>query len=398
MATPIEVSVPNVGRNAVAVKATGGTIYSYNIVNPNNYPIYVKFYDKLPASVNPLTDAPDQSVTVPALSTANNPDVTYVFGTAISVRCVTGPLNAELNAPATLPDIQVELSASGGGGSGTVTGSSLTSGNVITGSGASAIGDGGVPLSSLALVTSVPSNLSELTVNDRGIARTKFSYTNISLASVTSGGVATLAPGNVYNGDISANLTFAFSPALTDSDAPILIYSHITAALTLAYPSAVRNSDSGFTTSLAVTGAQYAVIQFSKTSSGNIRLLDNITNTPDATRTLGVTIDGAGSVCSTGQKGYIIAPFGGTITAWSITAVGASPTCTLDVWKIAAGTALPTVANTIMGTKPALSTGNAVRSTTRTGWTTTFSVGDIFGFNLDAVSTATRITFELEAS
>lgn len=113
--------------------------------------------------------------------------------------------------------------------------------------------------------------------------------------------------------------------------------------------------------------------------------------------TIGFTTDGAGLVIATGVKGYFTTAFAGTITGWSITATDSSPTCTIDVWKIGTGTALPTVANTITAAaKPALSTGNAIRSSNLTGWTTSFSAGDIFGFNLDAVTVATKITFALE--
>lgn len=115
--------------------------------------------------------------------------------------------------------------------------------------------------------------------------------------------------------------------------------------------------------------------------------------------TIGFTTDGAGLVLLTGTKGYFTTAFSGTITGWSITATGSGPTCTIDIWKIGPGTALPTVANTITAAaKPALSTGNALRSTNLTGWTTSFSAGDIFGFNLDAVTVATQITFALEVT
>lgn len=119
------------------------------------------------------------------------------------------------------------------------------------------------------------------------------------------------------------------------------------------------------------------------------------------TATIGFTSDGAGGVLTTGNKGYFTTAFSGTITGWSITATGSSPTCTIDVWKIGTGTALPTVANTIMGTKPSLSTGNAKRGACPadcSSWTTSFSAGDIFGFNIDAVTVATKITFALEVS
>lgn len=111
----------------------------------------------------------------------------------------------------------------------------------------------------------------------------------------------------------------------------------------------------------------------------------------------GFSLDGAGSVLTTGLVGYTTIPYAGTITAWSIVADGTSPTCTIDVWKTATGTALPNVGNTIMGTKPALSIGNAIRSTTLTGWNpVAVTANDIIGFNLDAVTVATKLTFELE--
>lgn len=111
----------------------------------------------------------------------------------------------------------------------------------------------------------------------------------------------------------------------------------------------------------------------------------------------GFSLDGAGSVLTTGLVGYTTVPYAGTITAWSIVADGSSPTCTIDVWKTATGTALPNVGNTIMGTKPALSIGNAIRSTTLTGWNpVAVTANDIIGFNLDAVTVATKLTFELE--
>lgn len=111
----------------------------------------------------------------------------------------------------------------------------------------------------------------------------------------------------------------------------------------------------------------------------------------------GFSIDGGGSVVPTGVVSYTTVPYAGTITAWSIVANGSGPTCTIDVWKIASGTSLPTVSNTIMGTKPALSTGNAIRSTTLTGWNpVAVTANDIIGFNLDAVSVATKLAFKLE--
>lgn len=118
-----------------------------------------------------------------------------------------------------------------------------------------------------------------------------------------------------------------------------------------------------------------------------------------ATPPIGFSTDGSGAVITTGIKVYQVVHYSGTITGFSITADGSSPTCTIDVWKIGAGTALPTVTNTIFGTKPSLSTGNVREGSCPTncsGWTTTFSDGDVFGFNVDALTVATKLTFKLK--
>ena len=107
--------------------------------------------------------------------------------------------------------------------------------------------------------------------------------------------------------------------------------------------------------------------------------------------------DGQGGFLTTGFTRYFISPYNCTIKGWSIVAEGTNPTCTIDVWKIAEGTALPTVADSITAAAPpALSTGNAVRSIVLTGWTTNILAGDILAFNIDAVANALTIKINLE--
>ncbi len=76
-------------------------------------------------------------------------------------------------------------------------------------------------------------------------------------------------------------------------------------------------------------------------------------------------------------------------TSYEIQAVGSSPTLTLDVLKIAAGTALPT-ASIIASSAPALATGNAVVGTTV--WTSAaVTADDQMAIKVTAVSAATYI-------
>jgi hypothetical protein len=95
------------------------------------------------------------------------------------------------------------------------------------------------------------------------------------------------------------------------------------------------------------------------------------------------------------QNGYFTFPVGGQITAWSF-AVDTG-TATVKTWKIASGTASPTVANSISTSGVSISSGTAVRSTTLTDFTTTtVSAGDIFAFDLTAFAGCSQITFQLD--
>ena len=102
-----------------------------------------------------------------------------------------------------------------------------------------------------------------------------------------------------------------------------------------------------------------------------------------------------GIALANGQTAYVSVPFSCTISAWSL--MIDTGTITVDVWKVANGTAVPTVTNTITASAlPAISTGTAKQSTTLTGWTTSVSANDIFGFYINAVSGATTATAQIE--
>lgn len=110
-------------------------------------------------------------------------------------------------------------------------------------------------------------------------------------------------------------------------------------------------------------------------------------------RTIGVTIDGNGTTPGTGVKGYFRVPFSGTITGYALTS-DVSGSAVIDIWKV--NNAIPTIVDTIDASAlPTLSSQQYVNSTTLTGWTTSVSAGDVFGYNLNSASTVTRLTLEL---
>ena len=107
----------------------------------------------------------------------------------------------------------------------------------------------------------------------------------------------------------------------------------------------------------------------------------------------GITIDGAGSVITVGNKGYVTIPYAGTITGWTMIA-NQSGNCAIDVWK--AGGTIPTGANTITGTeKPTLSSQQLASDTSLTTWTTSVAAGDVFAFYVDSATTITRVNLSI---
>jgi hypothetical protein len=95
----------------------------------------------------------------------------------------------------------------------------------------------------------------------------------------------------------------------------------------------------------------------------------------------GVTVDGIIGIVQVGTTGYVVMPYDGTITSWVLTA-NASGTVSFDITKASSGV-IPTVS--IIGgggVYPTLSSQQILTGSTLTGWTTTFSAGDVFGFSV----------------
>jgi len=114
------------------------------------------------------------------------------------------------------------------------------------------------------------------------------------------------------------------------------------------------------------------------------------------TGSFGTTVDGYIGVIQPGVVGYVVMPYAGTITGWSI-AANVSGSIRFDIWK--ANNALPTVANTIVASaKPALTSVQYLSSTTLTGWTTTFIAGDVFAFFVETATTIKNATISIRVT
>jgi hypothetical protein len=98
-----------------------------------------------------------------------------------------------------------------------------------------------------------------------------------------------------------------------------------------------------------------------------------------------------GTALTAGEVQYLPdLPYACTIKSWAISADAG--TATISVWRVASGTAIPTVAGTINTAGVGLAAGTRILSTTLTDFTdTTLDLNDVLAINLDAVATATCV-------
>jgi hypothetical protein len=108
-------TIDRLDRDLQQVSTVTETIFSYRIRNYNDYTIRVKLYNALVANVH-TTTAPTLEIDVPAF-TEQIDDPGTVFSTALCARCVTGSANDDLVSPANPPQVELQLTESGGGGS-----------------------------------------------------------------------------------------------------------------------------------------------------------------------------------------------------------------------------------------------------------------------------------------
>jgi hypothetical protein len=112
------------------------------------------------------------------------------------------------------------------------------------------------------------------------------------------------------------------------------------------------------------------------------------------------TIDGGGSVITTGIKGDIMIPAAATITKVTMLA-DQSGSIVVDLWKDTYANFPPTDADSITASAPpTITTATKSQDSTLTGWSTgkNIAAGDIIRFNVDSCTSITRLHIIIEVS
>jgi hypothetical protein len=238
------------------------------------------------------------------------------------------------------------------------------------------------------------------TIGTTAITFTQLQVTNVNLTNghILVGNASNIAADVAMSGDVTitnagvtaikSSVALAGNPTTTtqsagDNSTKIATTAYVDAGLsgksssTLTSGHLFVGNGSNVATDTAITGD----VTFS--NAGVTTLASNL-----KVESFGITVDGGGSVPSTGSKGFITLPYAGTITNWYL-AADASGSCVIDLKR--SGTSIVGGGN-----KPTLSSaqsGNAAVS----GWTSTsISAGDIIEFNLNSVSTITRVNLVIK--
>jgi hypothetical protein len=107
-------------------------------------------------------------------------------------------------------------------------------------------------------------------------------------------------------------------------------------------------------------------------------------------------IDGGGAAITTGGKGFLHIPWGGTIFGWRM-AADQSGSIAVDILR--ANNAIPTVSMVGGGNKPTLTASQFNAFTAPAGWTSTaLAQDDWVGFSITSAATITRVTVVLSVS
>lgn len=112
--------------------------------------------------------------------------------------------------------------------------------------------------------------------------------------------------------------------------------------------------------------------------------------------TVGVTVDGGGAAITTGQKGYIQCPITGTITKWTLLADQSGSVefdVTLDDFA-----SFPPTTSIVASAPPELTAADSATDSTLSGWSTTVTAEDVFGFEVVSAATIERVTLQIEVT
>ena len=151
---------------------------------------------------------------------------------------------------------------------------------------------------------------------------------------------------------------------------------------------------------VSVNGATGVVLVSKLTDGVNEATVSDVKKEVEAEGCIDVIIGNGVNVISTGVQLAVEVPYAMTLTTARIFAIDSlTGDIVVDIWKDTYANFPPTDADTITGgEEPTISSGDKAEDTSLTSWTKTLAKGDIVYFNVDSITTLTKVLVSLKGT